>query len=127
MADVHKFVLSIKLRSPPPGEKCHFEDFLLICTVFPHFGPFSGGAVFHHGGVPKNCPLTLMGRFPSLMGRVPEHLNGLFSFSKIPLIRKGEAFLLTIGAFVLTIKLLCIQSLKALLKHFPIVSKKLQL
>ena len=31
--DVHKIVLSIKSRSPP----------LLICTVFPHFGPFSGG------------------------------------------------------------------------------------
>ena len=29
------------------------------------------GAVFHHGGVPENCPLALMGRFPSLMGRLP--------------------------------------------------------
>ena len=41
------------------------------------------GAVFHHGGVPENCPLALMGRFPSsmgpfltLMGRFPECLNG---------------------------------------------------
>ena len=29
------------------------------------------GAVFHHGGVPENCPLVLMGRFRSLMGRFP--------------------------------------------------------
>ena len=41
--DVHKIVLSIKLRSPPPGKTVNFEDFLLICTVFTHFGPFSGG------------------------------------------------------------------------------------
>ena len=27
------------------------------------------GAVFHRGGVPENSPLTLMGRFPFLMGR----------------------------------------------------------
>ena len=40
------------------------------------------GAVFHHGGVPENCPLALMGRFLSLMGRfltlmgrLPECLN----------------------------------------------------
>ena len=30
-------------------------------------GPFRG-AVFHHGGVPENCPLALTGSFPSLMG-----------------------------------------------------------
>ena len=41
------------------------------------------GVVFHHGGVPENCPLALMGRFrslvdrfPTLMGRFPECLNG---------------------------------------------------
>ena len=56
------------------------------------------GAVFHHGGVPENCPLALVGRFPSLMGRFPplmgrfpplmgcfpECLNGPFSLLKIP-------------------------------------------
>ena len=43
--DVHKIVLSINLRSPtpPPGKGVNFEDFLLICTGFPHFGPFSRG------------------------------------------------------------------------------------
>ena len=42
--DVHKIVLFIKLRPPPPtGKSVNFEDFLLICTVFPHFGPFSAG------------------------------------------------------------------------------------
>ena len=49
------------------------------------------GAVFHHGGVPENCPLALMGRFPFLMGgpfptsmgRFPECLNGPFSLSEI--------------------------------------------
>ena len=25
------------------------------------------GDVFHHGGVPENCPLTLKGRFRPLM------------------------------------------------------------
>ena len=29
------------------------------------------GATFHHGGMPQNSPLALMGRFPSLMGRFP--------------------------------------------------------
>ena len=43
--DVHKIVLSIKLPSPPPQKKCHFEGFLLICTVFPDFGPFQGGGL----------------------------------------------------------------------------------
>ena len=48
---VHKIVLSIKSRStPPPGKSVNFEDFILICTVFPHFGPFSGG-----GGKTKFC------------------------------------------------------------------------
>ena len=49
------------------------------------------GTVFHHDGVPENCPLALMGRFPSLMGRfatlmgrLPECLNGPFSLLKIP-------------------------------------------
>ena len=44
--DVHKIVLSIKSRSlppPPPEKSVNFEDFVLICTVFPHFGTFSGG------------------------------------------------------------------------------------
>ena len=40
---------SIKSRSPPPGKSVNFEDFLLICTVFPHLGPFRGG-----GGVKPN-------------------------------------------------------------------------
>ena len=29
------------------------------------------GAVFHHGGVPTNCPSALTGHLPSLMGRFP--------------------------------------------------------
>ena len=34
---------------------------------------------------------------------------------------KGEAFLLTVGAFLLTVKLLCLQSLKALIRRtFPL-------
>ena len=41
--DVHKIVLSVELLSPPPGSSVNFEDFLLICAVFPHFGPFWGG------------------------------------------------------------------------------------
>ena len=41
--DVHKIVLSIKLRLPLPGKSVNLEDFLPICTVFPHFGPFWGG------------------------------------------------------------------------------------
>ena len=27
---------------PPPRKSVNFEDFLLICTVSPHFGRFSG-------------------------------------------------------------------------------------
>ena len=49
------------------------------------------GAVFQHGGVPENSPLTLngpfppslMGRFLTLMGRFPECLDGPFSLSKV--------------------------------------------
>ena len=37
------------------------------------------GAVFHHCGVPGNCPLALMGRFPSLMGSSPT-LMGRFPY-----------------------------------------------
>ena len=49
------------------------------------------GAVLHHGVVPENCPLALMGRFsclmgrfPSLMGRFTENPNGPFSLLRIP-------------------------------------------
>ena len=49
--DIHKIRLSIKLRFPPPPENSvNLEDFLLICTLFPHFGPFSRG-----GGFTKFC------------------------------------------------------------------------
>ena len=34
---------------PPPGKSVNSGGFILICTVFPHFGPFSGG-----GGVKPN-------------------------------------------------------------------------
>ena len=34
-----------------------------------------GGAVFHDGVCPKNCPLALMGRFPSLLGRPPSLMD----------------------------------------------------
>ena len=45
-----------------------------------------------------------------------------------PKIFMGEAFLLTVGAFLLTVKLLCLQSLKALIRRtFPLRAKKLQL
>ena len=38
-----------------------------------------------------------------------------------PLNIMGEAFLLTVGAFLLTVKLLCLQSLKALIRGtFPL-------
>ena len=51
--DVHKIVLSIKSRfpPPPPRKSVNFEDFILICTVLPHFGPLSGGG----GGRTKFC------------------------------------------------------------------------
>ena len=40
----------------------------------------------------------------------------------------GEVFLLTVGAFLLTVKLLCSQSLRALVRRtFPLKAKKLQL
>ena len=49
------------------------------------------GAVFHHDGVPENCPLVLMGRFhswmgrfPSLMGVSPNALMGRFPSWKSP-------------------------------------------
>ena len=66
---------------------------LLCCAPFVMdllMGLFRG-AFFDHSGVPENCPLALMGRFPSLMGRFPtlmgrfpECLNGPFSLLKIP-------------------------------------------
>ena len=40
----------------------------------------------------------------------------------------GEAFLLTVGAFLLTVKLPCLQSLKPLIRRtFPLLARKLQL
>ena len=47
--DVHKTVLSVKLRSPRP-KSVNFEDFLLICTVFSAFWALLGG----WGGVKPN-------------------------------------------------------------------------
>ena len=59
------------------SDNCHviFLTDLLI-------GPFRG-AVFHHGGMPENCPSALVGVsppewavWPTLMGRFPECLHG---------------------------------------------------
>ena len=56
--DVHKIALYITLRfPPPPGKSVDFEDFLLICTVFPHFRLFSGG-----GGGAKFCGQEFYGQ-----------------------------------------------------------------
>ena len=53
-------------------------------------GLFTGSA-FDHGGVPEKSPLTLvarfdslMGCFPTLLGRFPKCLNGPLSLFKIP-------------------------------------------
>ena len=47
--DVHKIALSIKSRFPPEKKSINFEDFILNCTVFLHFG------VFFLGGGTKFC------------------------------------------------------------------------
>ena len=39
----------------------NFEDFILICTVFPHFGPFSGEFSGGGGGKTKFCGQELYG------------------------------------------------------------------
>ena len=55
--DVHKIVLSMKLRPPPPPRKSvNFEDVLLICTVFLILDPFRGG-----GGKPNFADKNFMG------------------------------------------------------------------
>ena len=43
--------------------------------------------------------------------------TGLCPHLFVSLILTGEAFLLTLGAFSLTVELLCLQSLKALIRH----------
>ena len=51
----------------------NLSDSYCICTCMTIdllMGLFRG-TVFHHGVVPKKCPLALMPRFPSLMGRFP--------------------------------------------------------
>ena len=67
--DVHKFVFSIKLRFPPQ-KSVNFENFLLICTVFPCFGPFSGG----EGGKPNFADKNFMDT-QTLLKRGSEVLN----------------------------------------------------
>ena len=63
-----------------------FTDLSLMGSIF------SEGPIFHHGkGMPDKLPifqcngafpLLEKGRFPTLMGRFPERLNGLFSLLK---------------------------------------------
>ena len=55
--DVHKIVLSVKLRPPPPPppKSVKFEDFLPICAVLPHFGPFSKFCRRGFDGHPDFC------------------------------------------------------------------------
>ena len=44
-----------------------------------------------------------------------------FGSLEVAVLRMGEAFLLTVGAFLLAVKLLCLQSLKALIRRtFPL-------
>ena len=71
--DVHKIVLSIKVRSPPPpGRSVNFEDSVLICTVFPHFGPFRGGG----GGKTKFCGQEFYGHQTFLIKKEGKKIRG---------------------------------------------------
>ena len=72
--DVHKIVLSIKLRPPPPPEKVSvLSIFYWFVQGFPHFGPFSG-----RGRKTKFCGQEFYGH-PDLTTLTLQSL--LFSFS----------------------------------------------
>ena len=60
--NLHKIVLSIKLRfpPPPPRKSVNFEEFLLICTVFPHFGLLFGGGGGGYGAKPNFADKNFM-------------------------------------------------------------------
>ena len=80
--------LGLRSIRPLPGKTCDFPcDRKWLAIVIDLLMGLFRGAVFDHGGVPENCPLALMGRFPSfklmgrflsLMGLFPECLNGPF-------------------------------------------------
>ena len=86
--DVHKIVLSIKycVSPPPPPQSVNFEDFLVIRTVFPYFGPFFGGR-----GKTKFCGQDFYGHpdFSDLKPLTePRHLKMAFSISRAVLSRR---------------------------------------
>ena len=59
-------------------------------------------------------------RFPAVSCSFAQ-IAALQSVTLRPQKISGEAFLLTVGAFLLTVKLLCLQSLKALIRRtFPL-------
>ena len=108
-----------------------FWDLVTICgelvAIFTDLlmGRFRG-AVFHHGGEPENCPLallgrfpSLMGRFPTLMGRFPECLSGRFSLLKIPWKtahqERGKLFYLQLELFCLQLSFFAYSPLRPIL------------
>ena len=72
-----------------------------------------------HKNPPQNSSGNLFGKTPFGFLQKPFFLHE-FAQKDIPK-EKGEAFLLTVGASLLTVKLLCLQSLKALIRYtFPL-------
>ena len=57
------------LRSKTFNPDQKFQSWLDMFNLIDLLRGLFRGAVFHHGGVPENCPLATMGRFPSLVGR----------------------------------------------------------
>ena len=82
-------------RTPPPlGVRPNHG------THGPLNGPFRGG-VFHHGGVPEDCSLALMGRFPSLIQKRSGDPNPQY-FAKSTAVQMGGVLPYKWGAYCRT-------------------------
>ena len=93
------------------GLFCSLNKFLRKSQNFPHITP---SETFFLGGPPKMGPSS---RGFALRYVLPPPPFALPS----SLMSKGEVFLLTVGVFLLTVKILCLQSFKALLRRsFPL-------
>ena len=84
---------AFSLNNPLVGRSVNFEDFFLICTVFPHFGPFlgEGGTKFcgqeFYGHPDKRVPKVLL-----LGGGGVGGLNLALTSTNTQLILAGPSF-----------------------------------
>ena len=93
-----------------------------ICGIVPGLGGYQKFVYVFFRVIPYGAEKTHKQNSPQNPGTIPwKFCLRVFSLCVFSLPTNGGNFLLTVGAFLLTVKLLCLQSLKVLIRRtFPL-------